>query len=445
MPTYIMLSTLTPEGVQTIKNNPQRIREVNHEVEQLGATVKAQWATLGHFDFVNVVEAPDEKTIARVSLELGSRGTGQVRDADRDPDRRLHRLRSEPPRVLVVGAGGARARDRPARCCARRSGPSCSARPATPGSPPRSRVLDVGVDDVDGLVAAAQRGRSTSSSSGPRRRSSPGSPTRWRGRDPRASARAPRRPRAGGLEGVLQGGDGAPPACRRPAYAVVTDPQAGHGGDRPLPGGDQGRRARRRQGRGHRRGRGAGARGARRLLVERRFGTERGGGRGAPRRRGAVAAGAVRRRARAAAGARRRTTSGSSTATRGPTPAAWAPTRRCRASTPSARPRSARACTSRSLDELRAPRHPVPRRALRGPDADRRRAEACSSSTSASAIPRRRRSCRGCAPTCSSCSSGADRAGRPGGRRARVDAATRPSRVVLASARLPRERRPAAT
>ena len=69
MPTYIMLSTLTPDGVQTVKNNPSRIKEVNREVEQLGATVKAQWATLGHFDFVNVIEAPDEKTIARVSLE----------------------------------------------------------------------------------------------------------------------------------------------------------------------------------------------------------------------------------------------------------------------------------------------------------------------------------------------------------------------------------------
>src|SRR5438874_13795359 len=72
-----MLTTLTPEGVQTIKNNPARIREVNREIEQLGATVKAQWATLGQFDFVNVVEAPDEKVIARVSLELGSRGTGK--------------------------------------------------------------------------------------------------------------------------------------------------------------------------------------------------------------------------------------------------------------------------------------------------------------------------------------------------------------------------------
>jgi uncharacterized protein with GYD domain len=77
MPTYIMLTTLTPEGVQTVKNNPNRIKEVSKEIEQLGATVKAQWATLGHFDFVNIVEAPDEQTMARVSLELGSRGTAK--------------------------------------------------------------------------------------------------------------------------------------------------------------------------------------------------------------------------------------------------------------------------------------------------------------------------------------------------------------------------------
>jgi uncharacterized protein with GYD domain len=77
MPTYVMLSTLTPEGVQTIKNNPKRILEVNKEIEQLGAKVVAQWATLGQFDFINIVEAPDDGTIARVSLELGSRGTAR--------------------------------------------------------------------------------------------------------------------------------------------------------------------------------------------------------------------------------------------------------------------------------------------------------------------------------------------------------------------------------
>ncbi|MGI8556749.1 MAG: GYD domain-containing protein [Solirubrobacteraceae bacterium] len=77
MPTYVMLTTLTPDGVQTIKNNPQRIREVNNEIEQLGAKVVAQWATLGQFDFINIIEAPDDTAIARVSLELGSRGTGR--------------------------------------------------------------------------------------------------------------------------------------------------------------------------------------------------------------------------------------------------------------------------------------------------------------------------------------------------------------------------------
>jgi uncharacterized protein with GYD domain len=77
MPTYIMLTTLSPEGVQTIRNNPARIREVNLEIEQLGASVKAQWATLGEYDFINVIEAPDELTMARISVELGARGTGR--------------------------------------------------------------------------------------------------------------------------------------------------------------------------------------------------------------------------------------------------------------------------------------------------------------------------------------------------------------------------------
>ncbi|MCL2770189.1 MAG: GYD domain-containing protein [Solirubrobacterales bacterium] len=85
MPTYIMMCTLTPEGLETIKNNPERIREVNREVEQLGATVRAQWATLGRYDFISVVEAPDEMTISRVSLELGSRGTGRYETASAIP------------------------------------------------------------------------------------------------------------------------------------------------------------------------------------------------------------------------------------------------------------------------------------------------------------------------------------------------------------------------
>jgi uncharacterized protein with GYD domain len=77
MPTFVMLTQLSPEGVQTVKNNPNRIKEVNKEIESLGASVKAQWATLGRFDFVNIVEAPDQATMARVSMELGSRGTAR--------------------------------------------------------------------------------------------------------------------------------------------------------------------------------------------------------------------------------------------------------------------------------------------------------------------------------------------------------------------------------
>jgi uncharacterized protein with GYD domain len=75
LPTYIMLTNLTSDGVRTIKNHPGRVHEVNREMEQLGVKVVSQWATLGQYDFVSVVEAPDENTMAKVSVELGSRGT----------------------------------------------------------------------------------------------------------------------------------------------------------------------------------------------------------------------------------------------------------------------------------------------------------------------------------------------------------------------------------
>jgi uncharacterized protein with GYD domain len=75
MPMYVMLTNLTSEGVQTLKNNPSRVSEVNKEVEQLGVKVHQQLAVLGQYDFITVVEAPDQQTMARVSIELGSRGT----------------------------------------------------------------------------------------------------------------------------------------------------------------------------------------------------------------------------------------------------------------------------------------------------------------------------------------------------------------------------------
>ena len=74
----MLLSTLTPQGVQTLKSNPDRLREVNRDVEELGAKVLHQWAVLGPFDFVNVVEAPDLATIAKVSVALGARGSTKI-------------------------------------------------------------------------------------------------------------------------------------------------------------------------------------------------------------------------------------------------------------------------------------------------------------------------------------------------------------------------------
>ena len=78
MPIYILLSRLSTQGVQTLKANPDRLRQVNKDVEELGAQILHQWATLGEYDFVNVVEAPDTKTIARVSVALGARGSTRI-------------------------------------------------------------------------------------------------------------------------------------------------------------------------------------------------------------------------------------------------------------------------------------------------------------------------------------------------------------------------------
>ena len=75
MPLYLMLTSLTEKGRQTLNANPARLREVNRDVEELGAKVLHQWASLGEYDFVNVVEAPDELTMANLSVKLGARGS----------------------------------------------------------------------------------------------------------------------------------------------------------------------------------------------------------------------------------------------------------------------------------------------------------------------------------------------------------------------------------
>lgn len=78
MAVYLMLTTLTDEGRKTIKQKPERIKEVNKEVENMGVKILAQYALLGQYDFANILEAPDNEAMARVAVELGSRGTLQT-------------------------------------------------------------------------------------------------------------------------------------------------------------------------------------------------------------------------------------------------------------------------------------------------------------------------------------------------------------------------------
>ncbi len=75
MPKYVVISTLTDEGAKTLKSRPARVEEVNRELESMGVKVLEQYAVLGSFDFINIVEAPDNATIAKAMVELASRGT----------------------------------------------------------------------------------------------------------------------------------------------------------------------------------------------------------------------------------------------------------------------------------------------------------------------------------------------------------------------------------
>src|ERR1700737_3913139 len=78
MPTYILLSTLTPEGRHSLHKNPERIDAVNKDIEEFGCKVIGQYATLGAWDFVTIVEAPDNETAAHLAIDLGSRGTVNI-------------------------------------------------------------------------------------------------------------------------------------------------------------------------------------------------------------------------------------------------------------------------------------------------------------------------------------------------------------------------------
>ncbi|MGI9646043.1 MAG: GYD domain-containing protein [Ilumatobacteraceae bacterium] len=75
MPKYVMLSTIGPEGFRTLSENPERLRAVNEEIEALGVHVIEQFALLGQYDFLNIVEAEDDATVAKLATRLAARGT----------------------------------------------------------------------------------------------------------------------------------------------------------------------------------------------------------------------------------------------------------------------------------------------------------------------------------------------------------------------------------
>ena len=107
MATYIMLSTLTDEGRKTLKERPERLGAVNKEVEAMGARVRAQYAVLGGYDFVNVIDAPSNEVMARISMELGSRGTIKVTTLPGMPiEEFMNNMMQAPPRLPRKEDGG---------------------------------------------------------------------------------------------------------------------------------------------------------------------------------------------------------------------------------------------------------------------------------------------------------------------------------------------------
>jgi len=78
VPTFVLLATLSPQGAENLRAAPERLIEVNREVEAIGGKVRRQWALIGAFDFLSVVEADDPQAVSRISVELAARGSSHI-------------------------------------------------------------------------------------------------------------------------------------------------------------------------------------------------------------------------------------------------------------------------------------------------------------------------------------------------------------------------------
>ena len=117
MARYILLSTLTIEGRQSLHSRPERLVEVDKEIEKMGVKVIAQYAVLGAYDFVSIVDAPDNETIAHLSVDLGSRGTVQIMTLPAIPLERFEEALKGPHQL---GRGTAPTSKRTSRSTSRR-------------------------------------------------------------------------------------------------------------------------------------------------------------------------------------------------------------------------------------------------------------------------------------------------------------------------------------
>ena len=211
MPIYILLSRLSQQGVQTLQSNPARLQEVNRDVEELGAKVLHQWATLGEFDFVNVVEAPDTATIAKVSVALGARGSTKIETL---PALSIDEFVVD-DRVASVLDGDAADGDAP-RGAGREQLVGVDL--AAPAEEVRLGIVRRGAEDR-GLQLGRRAARSSRAppppraARPPRRRGLPCSRGAWQERSAVPSTRAarPRRPRAGEALRARPGAQGRRP------------------------------------------------------------------------------------------------------------------------------------------------------------------------------------------------------------------------------------------